>query len=314
MKRIYVLVLCCFLLISCSSTIRISLKEGVTIEYGEEVISSSLYDAKQSDEDISLTEVKKYDAKQLGEQQITLVFTKGEKIKEVKTSVTVKDTKAPAITLKEEVIEINVGDEYDLNSNVDSVKDPIDGDIKYSKDNVEKDGYYLIENSYSNKSVGTYEIALIAIDKNGVQSEKKFTVMVKEKVQKSVEGEISSTNEANNSPNTSNNMVGNNDSTLPNKETSPSSNNFNNNSSNSQMQQPSENEPEQVCTIHPNAYGNTGMIFKTKDEAITYAELQVNSPESPHYNDFWAWEETADSCDRIIGYSISFTKPGQDLL
>ena len=45
--------------------------------------------------------------------------------------------------MKKNEIKITAGDKLNLNKNIESVKDRIDGELKYSKEKVEKSGYYI---------------------------------------------------------------------------------------------------------------------------------------------------------------------------
>ena len=47
--------------------------------------------------------------------------------------------------MKNESITITAGDRLELQDNIKSVKDPVDGDLKYSDKTIEKDGYYIGE-------------------------------------------------------------------------------------------------------------------------------------------------------------------------
>ena len=84
------------------------------------------------------------------------------------------------IELKKESVGITAGDKLELKDNIKSVKDPVDGDLKYSDKTVEKDGYYIDKGKLDTKKAGTYEVKLIAVDVNGNKTEKTFKVTVRE--------------------------------------------------------------------------------------------------------------------------------------
>ena len=81
-----------------------------------------------------LKEIPKIDTSKIGEQTLKFVLTKDGLEKEIEFKINVKDTKVPEIKFKEDSIELTVGDEFDIKSNVESVKDPVDGDIKENID------------------------------------------------------------------------------------------------------------------------------------------------------------------------------------
>ncbi|MCR0181027.1 bacterial Ig-like domain-containing protein, partial [[Clostridium] innocuum] len=95
--------------------------------------------------------------------------------------ITVKDTKKPEIVLKKDKVTIAAGDKLDLKDNVKSVKDPVDGNLKYSDKEIKTSGYYIDKGKLNTKKAGTYEVIVKAFDVNGNKTEKKFKVIVKEK-------------------------------------------------------------------------------------------------------------------------------------
>ena len=98
--------------------------------------------------------------------------------------VEIKDTKNPEIKFKKEKLEITEGDKFDTESNIESVKDSIDGDIKKSNDNkITKNGYIITSDVKTDKA-GKYTVKIIAYDVNGNKAERSYKVTVKEKPQK----------------------------------------------------------------------------------------------------------------------------------
>ena len=95
--------------------------------------------------------------------------------------ITVKDTKKPEIVLKKDKVTITAGDKLNLKDNVKSVKDPVDGALKYSDKETKKSGYYIDKGKLNTKKAGTYEVIVKAFDVNGNKTEKKFKVIVKKK-------------------------------------------------------------------------------------------------------------------------------------
>ena len=171
------------LCLSACGKMKVTVNENIETEYGKELDTATLYDAKQSDEDVKVKEVKGFDAKKIGEQEITVVFVNGdEKTTEEKVKVNVKDTKAPEIKFKKDKLEITAGDDFNPASNIESVKDPIDGDIKKSDDKkITKNGYIIISDVDTKKVKDGYKVKITAFDVNGNKAEKEYTVNVKAK-------------------------------------------------------------------------------------------------------------------------------------
>ena len=92
------------------------------------------------------------------------------KSEQLKVTVMVRDTIAPQITLKEEMVKINWGEKYDAASNIDSVIDPIDGELGYS-----------IEGEIDVKTSGEQTLKVVSTDVNGNVAEASFIVVVGEK-------------------------------------------------------------------------------------------------------------------------------------
>ena len=91
----------------------------------------------------------------------------------------VADTKEPVIKLKKKNITLDYGTDYDPASNIESVSDPVDGDLTFveSEDEAKICTYY-IEGSYDPKRAGSYEFSVHAMDANTNVSTKKFTIQV----------------------------------------------------------------------------------------------------------------------------------------
>lgn len=210
--------------------------------------------------DATLKEIPKVDTSKIGEQTLKFILTQDNLEKEVEYKITIKDTKAPEIKFKEDSIELTVGDEFDIKSNIESVKDIIDGDIqeneevlelnkkateKYNnlkKEDIKDDtkvaekslNEFLIENIqdkeektlhlkncyYVDGTINTekadeYTIKVVAIDKNGLKTEKEYTITVKEKEVEqpknntSVSGNGSQNNYSANGSTSNNNSEGN---------------------------------------------------------------------------------------------------------
>ena len=187
-KRIMGLILLSLLMmITCYSfhsystykSINVKVSNTAVIEYG-----SANYDLGKliTDVDGEVVSVKKdVDTNKLGEQEVILEVQKNNIVKEVPIVVSVVDTAAPVITLKNETMTITQGDSYSLIDNIESVSDLIDGNLDYLES--AEDGrskYYSISYSDDINSVGVHEIVINAIDNSGNKSTQKFTLEVVE--------------------------------------------------------------------------------------------------------------------------------------
>ena len=114
----------------------ITFNEVNEIEYG-----TKDYDVKKElvkeVNNATLKGIPKIDTSKIGKQTLKFVLTQNGLVKEIEYQVNIKDTKAPEITLKENTIEITVNDEFSIYDNIESVKDPIDGDITLNEDVLE---------------------------------------------------------------------------------------------------------------------------------------------------------------------------------
>lgn len=179
MKKIIFLGFSLLMLAACGGKDNVTLKDQLVIEYGAELKVEDLTEQ----EGISLKEVKEYDAKKIGEQKVIAIFTDVDE-KEIEQEITleVKDTQAPEITFKSETVEITLGDAIDTAANIESVKDPVDGDIVRSDDTtITENGYFVIADIKS--EAGEYTVNVVAYDFNGKKSEKSYKLILKEKEQ-----------------------------------------------------------------------------------------------------------------------------------
>ena len=194
MKKTICSFLLCLLLCACGSA-SVAVKEGIVVEYGAELKAEDL-----TDEKVALKEVKSFDAKKAGEQKVTAIFV-NEKDKEIEAEITleVKDTKKPVIKLKKEKVEITAGDKFDAASNIESVKDPVDGDIKKSEDKKLIKNGYIISSDVDAKKAGSYTVKVTAYDVNGNKAESSYKVTVKKKPQEQAPTQNNNQTSSNNS-------------------------------------------------------------------------------------------------------------------
>ena len=276
---------------ACGGSAKVDLKENIEIEYGSDLKVEDL----TQQEGIQLKEIKEYDNKKLGEQKLTVIFIDvDEKEIEQEITITVKDTQAPQITLESEMVEVTLGDEIDTTSNIESVKDPVDGDIKQSTDNtITKDGYFTTSDIKS--EAGEYTVTVTAFDKNGNKAEKAYKLVIKEKGE-ATENQPVSAIQGGQSQSSSN-------SSLPSQ-----SNQSSNGSNASSGSQPAPSQPKVVCPngnepIDPNlpcnawysggfdqcykdASGNP-MVFPSSEAAWDWAyDVMSNNKEFDIYSSF----------------------------
>ena len=283
MKKIIGSALLCVLLCACGKA-SVEVKEGIVIEYGAELKAEDL-----TDEKVTLKEVKVFDAKKNGEQKVTAIFV-NEKDKEIEAEITleVKDTKKPVIKLKKEKVEITAGDKFDAASNIESVKDPVDGDIKKSEDKKLTKNGYLITSDVNAKKAGSYTVKVTAYDVNGNKAESSYKVTVKKKPQEQAPTQ-------NNNQSSGNGYTSNQGSY-----SKPSTGNTGSN-------KPTQSKPQQTCKagyVHPNQIGNSGKIFNSKQEAINYGNMM--SEKDPSIVSF-SYAQLSDDCDNLLNkWDVNF--------
>ena len=191
--KIFVLMIISFVMISgCYAyhnysiykSIKVVANDTAAIEYG-----SANYDINELLKEVEgeIVSVKKdIDTSVLGEQEIILEVKKDNIVKDVPVVVSVVDRTAPVIQLNKDTVSVTEGDNINLQSNILSVNDLIDGDLSYSSDASEDSlNYYTF--SYDDlSSIGSHDVIVTAVDKSGNISTVSFKVNVQEK-QKPVE-------------------------------------------------------------------------------------------------------------------------------
>lgn len=303
-----------FILNGCSQELEVNTADIMVAEYGDGLVKKKLYDAAEVDKNLMVKKIDGYDAKKLGEQTIIVIFTDGKKETEKKIKVKVEDTRKPEIDLKKDKVTIIAGEKLEFNDNVESVKDPIDGYLKYSDKKVEKDGYYFDKGKLDTKKDGTYEVKIIAADKNGNKSEKEFKVVVEKKKE---------TN-SNKYDNTYNGNGGNtpikNNNTVSQQPSFPSASNGNNgntgdnsnnrNSGNGGTSTPPVEKPQEPVTCTLPKSGDDGKVYASKQEAWDAGWLAVETEGSPFFGKGFGTVGAYDSCDNVY-YVLVFYDPIQ---
>ena len=180
-KLLSIAAVAALVLTGCNKDLKVTPADKLTIEYGDKLDNNKLFDAKKSDKNIKVDKVQDFNAKKVGDQTLKVTFTDGDKTIQKDVKITVKDTKKPEIVLKKDKVTITAGDKIDLKDNVKAVKDPVDGNLKYSDKEIKTSGYYVDKGKLNTKKAGTYEVIVKAFDANGNKTEKKFKVIVKKK-------------------------------------------------------------------------------------------------------------------------------------
>lgn len=300
-KLLSMMAIAALVLTGCSKDLEVKTVDKLTVEYGDKLDNSKLFDSKESDKEVKVDKVNGFDTKKLGDQTLKVTFTDGDKFTEKEIKVTVKDTKKPEIVLKKNKITVTAGDKLVLKDNVKSVKDPVDGNLKYSEKEIKKYGYYIDKGKLDTKKAGTYEVKVFACDANGNTTEKSFKVTVQKKVEKKAATEQSS--EATTSHNSSagqqtqaaspSSPTNNNELTTP---AQPSGGNGN--------PAPAPAPKPQTCTLAAGQIGNSGLTFKTYAEAEAWgAKEQESSDSIVSYTPM----EMYDTCDNVVGYTLSYS-------
>lgn len=162
------------------NSIKVVVKDTAVVEYG-----SCNYDVKNLVQKVDgkIISIKKdIDTNVVGDQEVIFEVKKENVTKEVPIVVSVVDTKAPEIAIKEDLISIVKGDEYNLNDNILSVTDEIDGDINYLNGaTLDDNNYYTFnyDENFDSNEVGNHEVVVTAMDKFGNSSTANFTIEVK---------------------------------------------------------------------------------------------------------------------------------------
>lgn len=186
--KIFVLMIISFVMISgCYAyhnysvykSIKVVANDTAAIEYG-----SANYDINELLKEVEgeIVSVKKdIDTSVLGEQEIILEVKKDNIVKDVPVVVSVVDRTAPVIQLNKDTISVTEGDNIDLQSNILSINDLIDGNLSYSSD-VSEDSLNYYTFSYDDlSSIGSHDVIVTAVDKSGNISTASFKVNVQEK-------------------------------------------------------------------------------------------------------------------------------------
>lgn len=160
-------------------SIDIELKDNTVIEYGKGKVDVRKFIKNVEGKIIS--KKTELDTSIVGKQKLILKVKKANVEKKIPVVISIVDSTAPVISLKSDVVKINVDDNYNLNDNVLSVVDEIDGNIDFS-DNISRElkKNYNIFSSDDIKNVGSHNIVVNATDSYGNSSSVNYTLVVEE--------------------------------------------------------------------------------------------------------------------------------------
>lgn len=161
-------------------SIGVELKKNTSVEYNSKDFNIKKFIKKVDGKIISIN--NKLDTSLLGAQELILKVKKGTVIRNVPVVISVVDVTAPVINLKTDVVKITKGQAFNLNDNIASVVDEIDGSLEYSsntstENNVKK--YSVFTNDDIN-AVGVHAIAVEAVDSYGNVARANYTLEVQE--------------------------------------------------------------------------------------------------------------------------------------
>lgn len=185
-KWIMLAVLFLILMVCCSiehnsriyDSIKVVVSDTATIEYG-----NANYDLLKliKEYEGDLVSIKKdVDTSVLGEQQLVLEVKKANMVKDIPIVVSVVDSAAPSIQIAKDRMTITSGEAFNLNDNVISIIDDIDGELELLKDDLSNgDSCYYFQ--YDDiESIGEHNITLIAVDSAGNVSSINFILEIVE--------------------------------------------------------------------------------------------------------------------------------------
>lgn len=96
--------------------------------------------------------------------------------KDYKKTFVITDTKVPEIEFKEGTVRVAKGSEFDPTANIQSVIDPVEGDLVYSE--ASDYSHYTVSSAVDTSTAGTYEVTVSALDANGNKADKSYQVIV----------------------------------------------------------------------------------------------------------------------------------------
>ncbi|RHO26811.1 flagellar biosynthesis protein FlgM, partial [Erysipelotrichaceae bacterium AM17-60] len=71
-KLISMIAVAALLITGCAKELKVTPTENIKVEYGENLDNAKLFNVKESDENVKVDKVEGFDAKKMGEQEITV--------------------------------------------------------------------------------------------------------------------------------------------------------------------------------------------------------------------------------------------------
>lgn len=164
-------------------TSSITFVENDVIEYGNQNISSK---SLVENSNASIATYPKINVMKVGKQTLTYLVKDGSTTKESTHEIIIKDTKKPNIEFKEEEISCLFDSVFNPVLNIQSIKDPVDGELQYHESF--KKGSYQVTSNVNTSKEGSYKVKVTAIDKNGNKAKKSYKVIVKKGTQGTSQG------------------------------------------------------------------------------------------------------------------------------
>lgn len=150
------------------------------VEYGSDTKAKDLVRSHIGDLNID----QQIDTYRVGAQNIIYTLSKTEERykqtvrRDYETQIEVKDTKPPVLELKEDTVYIYTNSDYDPKENIADAYDIIDGKIEEIN----------IIGDYDLSKSGSYELIASVSDKNGLKTEKPFTLNIRNRAVSGSEG------------------------------------------------------------------------------------------------------------------------------
>lgn len=160
----------------------IELNGTLELEYSKEAIQMSDYIEVENGE-VSV-EPASINLEKLGDTAVifTVKSDDGKSQEDIDCVVTVKDTQAPVITFEAEEVEAETLDGFDVVSNIQSVKDPVDGDLQKVDEEPSKlessDDGKVYESGWYTVEVIDNKVKVKACDNHGNVTESEYTINV----------------------------------------------------------------------------------------------------------------------------------------
>lgn len=157
-------------------SINIQFDDNNEFEYGSNVSSKDLIVSVVGE---IINEYPEINTFEIGKQTLDFDVEYKGQTKSIQHTIEIVDTQFPEITLKKKSIKLKNGEKYNPKDNVDSVFDPVDGDITN----------FEAKHSLDINEAGEYIVEIIAKDSNGNKTSAEFTIIVEEKEVLVVENE-----------------------------------------------------------------------------------------------------------------------------